>query len=188
MSRFWDTPLFHKSAPEWPQMPLTCWRSNITKICMIHTPWKPAFSSDSLYYEPFRVMSHFCEKCTKNPPKMTMPCSRLKVHPHTPLRPKFSSFCSTMSRYGVTSQFCEKCTTRLQNDLDIPKVKSTHMHTTHTHPRPKFHYIRSTMSYGPILVKVHRMTPRWPWHVQGQWYLDVQEIHPRDPIFVRLAN
>ncbi len=46
-------------------MPLTCWRSNITKICMIHTHWKPTFSSDSLYDEPFRVMSQFCEKCTK---------------------------------------------------------------------------------------------------------------------------
>ncbi len=128
-------------------------------------------------YEPILWKVH------QKSPTMTMPCSRLKVHPHTPSRPKFSSFCSTMSRFGVTSQFCEKCTTRLQNDLDIPKVKSTHLHTTHTHPRPKFHYIRSTTSYGPILVKVHRMTPRWPWHVQGQWYLYVQEIHPRDPIF-----
>ena len=50
---------------------------------------------------------------------------------HRPRGPDFIFVLST-SQFWVRANFCEKCTEWPQNDLDMFKVKSTHMHTTHT--------------------------------------------------------
>ncbi len=52
MSHIWVTALFLEKCTEWPQMTLTCSRSEIPTY-MLHLPTRPKFSSVLLYDKPF---------------------------------------------------------------------------------------------------------------------------------------
>ncbi len=59
------------------------------------------------------------------------------------------------------------------NDLDTVKVKNINMHATYTTEAQIFvcFALRGDVCrYCLIWGKVHRMTPKWPWHVKGQRY------------------
>ncbi len=92
---------------------------------------------------------------------------KVKTYPYgyytNPRGPNFHPFHSAMSRFRVIGKFCEKCTEWLQNDLDLFKIKSTHMHTAYTNETRLFIrfalYQEQLSSYAPVFGKVHRMTP-----------------------------
>ncbi len=70
------------------------------------------------------------------------------------------------------------------------KIKSTHMSSTHITEAQIFECFAlwSTFSsYSPIWRKVHQMTIKWPWEIQGQKYPCAYLICPAAQIFVRFT-
>ncbi len=132
MSRFRVTAQFWEKYIERPQkMTLISSRPTI-HICILHTSPSPTFLSISLYDGPFFIYAP-TKKGTEWP-QMTLTYSRQKyqyacyIHPWSPY---FSPLPYTLSRFRVTAQVWEKYTKWPKNDLDIFKVKCTHMHSTY---------------------------------------------------------
>ncbi len=118
--------LFSEKSTEWPQMTLTCSRSQIP-TCMLHTPLRPIFLSVLLYDEPLLSYGPILGK----------------VHQMTP------------------------------NDLDMFKVKNTNIHVIYT-PEAQI-FIRFTLRSAvfelrPNFWKTAPNDPKCLWCVQGQKY------------------
>ncbi len=127
----------HQMKAKWP------WNLSRAKvpICILHTP------PEAQIYCPFHsAMCHFwvtalfCEKCTYRPifgisavnvPNVTLTCSSTQV-PICILYecPDVHSVRTLMRSLRVVTQFGETCTEWPQQDIDIFKVKDTHMHTS----------------------------------------------------------
>ena len=114
------------------QMTLTCSRSKIP-ICMVHTPLSPNFRPFRSTMNCFWVIVQFGEKSTECL-QMTLTCSRSEIPTcmlHTPPRPKFSSvsiYNKLFSSYGPILGIVHWMTPK---DLDMFKIKGTHMHNTY---------------------------------------------------------
>ena len=94
-------------------------------------------------------------------------------------------FRSTMSRFWVVTKFCEKPTKWPENDLDMFKDKSTHMHSTYTSRGQKLHLFRSMMSTFKLCLAIYfseRCTER-PQKTLTLRYQYRCYIHPWGPIF-----
>ncbi len=133
MSRFRVTAQFWKKCIKWPQTDLDIFKAKGTHNAFYIHPRGTNF-------RPFRsmmicvcVMLPFSEKCTEWS-KTNLARSRSKIWIsmlHIPPRPKFSSvslYCMLFLNYPL---FSEKYTEWPQNDLDMFKVKGTHIHTTY---------------------------------------------------------
>ena len=80
--------------------------------------------------------------------------------------------------------FSEKCTKWPNMALQWPRSKRP-ICILHTPQRLKLYpvslYDEPFLGCKPILRKVHQMTPKWPWHVQGWKCPYAYNIHPRGP-------
>ncbi len=160
--------------------------------CCIH-PRGPNFRPFHSAISCFWVTPIFREQCTKWP-QMTLTCSRSKLlicmHAIYPRSSNCRPFRSTMHRCQVTSQFRETCTELPPKWpwLDMFKIKNT-KDACYTHTRgPNWFssislYVEPFLRYAPFSRKVHRMTSKWPWHVQGQRYTYAYNLHPPCPSF-----
>ncbi len=164
-----------------PQMALTCPRSYWI-LCILNP--RPE------YVPHFRVMAQFWEKCTKWPQNDLdmFECQKdLCAYNHMPQGSNSQPFHSTLSHLRVTDQFLRKV---MPND---PKVTLTYSSSkVHASEQPhmptKAHifslYDEPFSSYGPVLINVHWMTPKWHWLLQGQRGPCAHYIYPQGPIFV----
>ncbi len=91
--------------------------------------------------------------------------------------PNFHPFRSTMGHFRVTAQYWEKHTKWPKNDLDMFKVKGTHIQSRYIHEAKTFVHF----ALGWAVFQLHTFffrkgalnVPKWPWHVQGQKYQHV---------------
>ncbi len=86
------------------------------------------------------------------------------------------------SRGFVTGVLNQPKMTFTHSRLKVP----TYIPHTYTHTlSPKFSsvllYNEPLSNYGPIRRKVHWMTPKWPWHLQGQNIHIHTSYNPRGP-------
>ncbi len=90
--------------------------------------------------------------------------------PKTRIRTKYTWILKLISFTQRWKVFCqhweEKCTEWPQNDRDMFKIKSTHMHTTCTYTS----VFSTTNCFRATVVFLRNMTPEWPRYVQGQNY------------------
>ncbi len=121
------------------------------------------------------------EKCTKWP-QMTLKCSTSKVctHMHTTyIRNAHIFFCFTLqwAVFELRPLFQKSAPNDPNTNMTLTCSRSKVLiyiliYIPHTPVRPNFLpfslYLESFSSCGPILWKVHQMTPKWPWNVQGQ--------------------
>ena len=126
------------------------------------TVMRPKFSSVSHYDELRPFLS---EKCTKWP-QMVLTCSRSKISTcmlHTPPETQiFVRFGLWWAIFELCPLFLEKCPEWPQMTLTCSRSKTPRC-MVHTPPRPIFPsvslYNEPFLSYGPIIGKVHWMTP-----------------------------
>ncbi len=112
-------PQGEKSAVNNPKMTLTCSKSQVP-ICMPHTPMPHTPMTR------FELWPNFQKGACTAWPWVTLTCSRSKVSiciPYMPTMPKLCPFYSMMSPCLSYGPYWEKITKRLQNYLDIFKVK-----------------------------------------------------------------
>ena len=135
----------------------------------IHTPLMPKFSSICSTMT-FLVKKKFV-KGAQNGHKMTLTCSRLKVFiciQYTPHRPKISSVSLYDEPFlSYVLNFLKSAWKDPQMTLTCsrPKIPIFILHTCKTHIFVCFALLWDICE--PILWKVHQMTPKGPWHVQG---------------------
>ncbi len=87
--------------------------------------------------------------------------------------PKFHSISLYDEPFSSYRPFWEKCTKWPQNYLEPYKVKLRYIYVLQISTRPKFHCFalrRAVFELQAILRKVHWMTPKWPWTLQGHRY------------------
>ncbi len=117
-----------------------------------------------------------------NDPKMTLRATRSNV-PHTfyqcPRIPNFTPlFCPTTSRCQVTGHYETRAPneTKMMNPIrsKVPHICNTYNVYTRVPNlvrfalRPLFFFFFFQLQ--DILRRVHRMTQKWPWTIQGQMY------------------
>ena len=132
-----------------------------------HTPIRSKFSLVLLYDE--LILSCSLEKSAQNDPEVQTCISQ---------GPNFVCFALWWAVFKVMAHFSEKYTEWSRSDLDMFKVKSTHMDTKYTHEVHIFVYLLYNelfLNYEPILRKVKRMTKALT--------SKSSHIHPRGPAF-----
>ncbi len=152
--------------------------------------WRPKFLSVSLYDEPFSSYGKVHWMTSKwTWPKH--PCAFIVC----PGGPNVNPFHSMTSHFWVTPQFWEMCTERHQNDLDIFKDKSTHIHTcTSYDPEAHIIFICFALSWAIFELwsnseKRAPNDPKMALTVQGQSTPYAFHIHPEAQFFfVSLYN
>ncbi len=113
-------------------------------ISIQHTAQGLNFHHFTLWWAIFELCDFFCKSARKDPKwpwhvqKYQLICLL-----HAPLGPNFHLFCSTNWLHLSYEPICDKCTKWPQNDLDMFKVKSTHMNTLYIHETQIF--IRFTL-------------------------------------------
>ncbi len=188
ISCFWITTQFCENYTEWHQNELDIFKVKSTHMNTTYTAEAQIFICLALRWAVFEIRPFF-GKCTEWP-QMTLTCSRSKIPLcmlHAPRGPDFRPFHFMMSSFQVTPPFfLGKCIKWPQMTL----VKNTNMHAMYTHPPPpkqKFlsvsFYDELFLNYGPILGKVHRMTPNDHDIFQGQKYKYACHIRPWGPHF-----
>ena len=151
-------------------MTLNPTRPNVPHIILVSpSPKVQAFSLNGQLFLSYRWV---WDKCTEWPQKWpwTYKVKSWYIYNYSPRVSNFPPFCSTTSRFRDTGNF-DKCTEWPQNDLEHYKVKLPHnvllISTSHTF-HSFFDLQPAIFKLQAILRQVQRMTPKWPWTIQGQ--------------------
>ncbi len=127
-------------------------------------------SSVLFYDKRFLSYDQFWETYTEWRKSQTLTCSRSKglhmdnLHPQSPQFRPFRSIVSLFRPKFVKSAPNHPKMT-LKCSSSRVSICILHTHTRHTLSSVAL-YDEPFLHYGPILWKVHHMTPRWPWHFQ----------------------